>query len=239
MRPRHRRWLAPAIVVLVVLALAGAAYAVTYSSLFDASQVVVRGVRHVSVAEVRRVSGLEPGVNVLHTDLRRAADRVRSLEWISDVSITRELPDVLIVVVRERVAVGQATVEGSPSTVTADGHVIPGRPAKDLPIIQASIGTTELQTAGAAGRQLATMAPRMRRRVSAVLVLLDGSFLIQMDDGVSVTWGSGEEAAQKSAALGAVLAWARGEGVRLETVDVSAPEAPTARLAGGATVLPS
>jgi hypothetical protein len=53
-----------------------------------------------------------------------------------------------------------------------------------------------------------------------------------------VTYGSADDAVAKAQALTAVMRWAGDQGVKVDTIDVSVPTAPTARLAGGATVTP-
>lgn len=82
-------------------------------------------------------TGITPGVNIFSLDLSAAARAVEQDPWVTRATVTRELPDVIHVVVEERQPVALVALE-SLYAVDASGvlfkRVRPGD-ALDLPIV--------------------------------------------------------------------------------------------------------
>jgi hypothetical protein len=82
------------------------------------------------------------------------------------------------------------------------------------------------------------MPSALRREVRDVVVSPHAQLSVALRSGLMVEYGDAERLKAKAQAVGAVLRWAAANGFRLEAVDVRAPTAPTARLAGGAVATP-
>ncbi|MBM4354564.1 MAG: FtsQ-type POTRA domain-containing protein [Deltaproteobacteria bacterium] len=106
---------------LLVATLAAGAPALGYvayvelltSPYFSLSEVVVEGNSRMSAAEVAAASGVQIGDNVLSIDEETVVERLRYLPWAESVEVERELPDRLVIRVRERVPAAVLVEEGS------------------------------------------------------------------------------------------------------------------------------
>jgi cell division protein FtsQ len=204
---------------------------VTLTPLFDATEIVVQGVDNLGADQVRRLSGLTVGTNVLYADLSVAVARLERNGWIADATARRELPGRIVIDVIERVPVGLVTIDRRKKVVTTDGTVIdswmPG-----LPQILPSLGSPATSVANAAAA-LAALPESTRLRVAAASIRPDGTLYLQLERGVGVTYGPPVDLKAKGLALAELLSWADATGTRVTVVDVTVPQAPTARIANG------
>src|SRR5207244_5481091 len=70
----------------------------------------------------------------------------------------------------------------------------------------------------------------LRSRVTSVLQTSDGSVVVHLASGIPVYYGDATQVVSKDRALAAVLRWALDGHHPLESINVRAPLAPTARL---------
>jgi cell division protein FtsQ len=223
---RDRRWaVALALVVFVALVVAALGAAATYSPLFDASRIRVQGSSRPD-RQILDAAGLTVGMNVYHLDTGAAERALLSDPWIRTVHVRRELPSTIIVEVEERVPV----VVADGVAAAADGTALPGRAPHDLPPVRAAVGTLEAGQVVWAAAAAGALDPATRARVEAIVVTLDGSLMLTLDDGPLVRWGATGDDAAKAVALRALLRQHDG-GRPMVTVDVSVPSAPSARFA--------
>lgn len=234
----RKRWIRSSVAVSVVLGLGGAGAGLSYTPIFDAEQVLVRGAVHLPARQVRRISGLTIGTNVLHADLRTATSRLEENGWIAEASARRELPSTIVIEVRERVPVGRMTFEAARGVVMDDGTVIPGVTLPRLPRIWVSSASLSDPSVSDAAAALGALSDRIHAQVTAAAVRTDGSLVLQLDRGVAVTFGPAEELEQKALALAELLRWADENAVPLAAVDVTVPQAPTARVLAGTSTEP-
>lgn len=207
------------------------------SPYFAAEHVSVEGAVRLTAGRVLRIGGVEPGQNVVTLDTDAAERRLEADPWIASASVTTDLPDTIIVRITERVAVAAVETSQGWEVVAADGVVVATRAtAPRLPTITSVLPGDDPSTPGA--RALGAMGPGLRADIETLTVGADGLARLVMGDGVTVSYGNLEEAAEKAQALAAVLAWAEEEGVHVQGIDVSVPGAPTARLADGDRVTP-
>ena len=75
----------------------------TQGRMFAAKEIVVLGNRQLSEARVLSLSGIDSGVNIFAVNLSLARRRLLSDGWIAEARVGREIPDRLIVRVREHV----------------------------------------------------------------------------------------------------------------------------------------
>lgn len=68
---------------------------------FAVREVTVRGNRHLAPDDVRRAAGIEPGTSIWSVDCRAAAQRLDAEPWLRTARVRRELPQRVVIVVRE------------------------------------------------------------------------------------------------------------------------------------------
>ncbi len=83
------------------------------SPYFALSEVVVEGNSRMTTEEVVAASGVQVGENVLSIDEDLVTERLRYLPWAETVDVERELPDRLVIRVKERVVAAVLVEEGS------------------------------------------------------------------------------------------------------------------------------
>ncbi len=143
----------------LVLAIAGLGVVLTLlnSPLLDISSVKVEGADVVSAASVRQLAGLK-GEHVLLADLDAARQRIRALPMVKDVSISRDWPNGIKVVIVERTPWGRWRANNTVWAIDSEGVVLEGpAPAFDGPIVT----QVSALPAIAAGAQIDTTAVRM------------------------------------------------------------------------------
>jgi cell division protein FtsQ len=214
----------------------GSALWVTNSPLFDMRRLVVTGASHVSAADVARLGRLGPSTNVLWLSTEMVARRIEADPWVQSVTVSRQLPSTLSVIVTERAPV--AALSGSPLLVSGDGTILalPGT-GTDLPKIVVPVDGLSPGSRIAAAATPALLVARTLPAGLIGLVRTIGSdpttgLTLELRGGIRAFYGDASEAAAKAAAVQAVLAWAQAHGVRAATVDVRAPGAPALRLSG-------
>lgn len=237
MRPRDR-WRRRAIGGGIALVLAGGAVAASYAPVFEADHVVVRGNVHLRPGEIRRISGLTIGTNVIHADLESGAERLERNAWVADASARRELPSTIVIVLRERTPVGTTAIDGRDAVVMGDGTLLEGERVRRLPRIWLRGGSPTDRSLADLAAALAALSDDVRRQVAGATVRPDGSLVLQLRRGVVVVYGPPGEDREKARALGELLAWADRAQVDLASLDVTVPQVPTARTAAGAPVRP-
>jgi cell division protein FtsQ len=219
--------------------LAAAAFASTYTPWFAADEVVVRGARRLGAEGVRSLAGLAAGVNVFHLDVGAVERALEADPRIAEAVVERDLPDRVIVTVRERVPVAAAFLEGGPIAVAADGTALPGAPVHGLPTIRPVAGDLVPAAVVDAAAALDALPPTVRQRVEVAVVGLTGDLELELDAGPTVAYGPPVDPVAKAEALVAVLRWAGERGLDLTSVDVSVPAAPSARTAEGDAPAPA
>jgi hypothetical protein len=143
----------------------------------------------------------------------------------------------------ERRPVGIIEATGERSVLASDGTVLPasaatGQTIGALPSVQAGLGAPDDAQRAAAAALLSALDPVVAQRVTGLTVGQDLGQTLTLRDGVTVDAGTPGEEAAKATALRAVLRWANAGGHSLATIDVSAPEAPSATLTDGSTLTP-
>jgi len=88
-------------VVLALLAWPYVRDAIQQHPYFAVREVVVRGNRHLAPDAVRRLAGVEPGKSVWAVDSVRAERSLEDAPWVRRARVWRELPDRVVIQVRE------------------------------------------------------------------------------------------------------------------------------------------
>lgn len=72
---------------------------------FNARQIQVEGNQRVSLSDIRALTGIRPGVNVLSVNLSAARRHLLAHPWVAEAQVHRHLPDGLQIRLREHSAV--------------------------------------------------------------------------------------------------------------------------------------
>jgi cell division protein FtsQ len=230
-----RRWTIAAFALVVIATLA---VATTYTALFAAKDIQLRGSHRIPRAEVLSLARVNDRSNVFHLDASAVERRLERDPRILEAHVTTSLPDRLMIEIVQRTPVA---VVGSPEAlVGADGVVIgPAADTVDLPALIAPDGgpvTTEALVTAAA--TAGALDPALRRAVDAVVVTPDGGLEVRLAAGFSASFGDASDLAAKAASLGALLAWIHERGVTVVSADLAVPGSPTAQLKTGSTAVP-
>jgi cell division protein FtsQ len=231
----HRGW---ALAGLAAIVVAGAAVAATYTPLFAARDIELRGAGDIPRARILRLAGVGEGSNVFHLDARAVERRLEGDPRILGATVSTRLPDrVEIAVVRRR----PVAVVGSPGAlVGADGVLIgPTTEATDLPSLISGRGRP------AAGDDLVTLAraadalgPSLRGAVEAIAVTERGELALRLAAGFTARFGPATELEAKAGSLAALLTWIEEEDVVVVSADLTVPGSPTAMLDRDAQAVP-
>ncbi len=235
MRERVRaRRLGGLVIVVATVVVGLAAWVATYTTIFEVREVLIRGERHTTETAVASQAQVA-GVNLFHLDLAAVEHRLEADPWIADAIVRRDLPATLVIDITEREPVA---VDDLGEVVAADGTVLPFADVGGLPTIRPTTGTLAIDHRTSSAVAIASLPPSLQSRVGSVLALAAGALVLELRDGVTVTYGEPVELETKGIVLKAVLAWARREGERPVTIDVAVPQAPTATLEDGTTFTP-
>ncbi|GAA2089902.1 FtsQ-type POTRA domain-containing protein [Aeromicrobium tamlense] len=223
LKRRRSRWRIAGIVLLVLL-VAGAVWAIWFSSLFETRETTVSGTEHVPVERVVRVAQVPLGEPVLRVDTDAIEERVAALKPVRSVRVERDLPHTIRIVVTERTAVAWVDRSGTPWAVDATGVVY--RPLNSRPghLPQLDVDADDRRVVAATARVAADIADGDRELLAdtnAITAETRDSIELALTRDRTVVWGSAEEAGPKLAVLRPLLQ------IEASSYDVSAPERPT------------
>jgi cell division protein FtsQ len=218
-----------------VVALGAIGDGLVHSSIVETHDVKVSGLSEMTVERVLKIGGLGGTVNVFFLDAGAIERRLESDPWVANATVQRRLPHTVTISIHERVPVAAVGNGSGFDAVAADGTVLRSGPSqRGLPLIQAASTSDRVAAAAVAG----AMPVALRALTREIDVNPGREVSVQLRSGVIVTYGSPDDPTAKAQAFAAVLRWAGDQGVEVDTIDVSVPTAPTARLVGGATVTP-
>jgi cell division protein FtsQ len=222
-------------VVLGVVALGLVLAGLRYAPFFSVEQISVSGNDQVTSSQVVQAAAVPDGTRVLTAPLDDIAGRIESLDAVADATVTRDWPNGLKVVVRERRPVGYVTLDNGVGLVGSDGQVYRVEPAapRQLPQLpDAAVGRVgdsyrgRLAPLSVAAFDVAVSLPlALQRQVREVAATPDGDVLLTADDGVTIAWGGSDHSAAKAHVV-MLLLRRPGWGSQFREVDVSAPQAP-------------
>lgn len=108
--------------ILLVTALLILGYSYTLgTTYFGIREAQVRGCKELTEKDVLILAALKPTQNLLAVNAAAIRDRIRSNPWIKDVSVGRELPERLVIEVRERTAIALLKKDDGFYLLDADG----------------------------------------------------------------------------------------------------------------------
>ena len=220
MRRRRPRWLRILVWAMAMLVVAGAVWAVWFSSLLSARSVRVVGVPQGPAASaVLAAAQVAIGVPLARIDTSAAQQRVAALDWVASADVRRGWPGEVVVAVAPRTPI--ARVGNGEVFVDATGAAFrpataPTKADQGLPLVQA-----EGPALAAASQVLADLPPRILERLVSLSATTVDDVTLTMRSGDLIRWGSADEASRKIEVLAALMQH------RADVYDVTSPETPT------------
>jgi len=93
------------------------------ASYFEIKQIAVRGVKELTEKDILEMAHIKPHSNILAVNTDAVASRITANPWVKHIYIGRELPDRLVLDVRERKPVALIKEGGSFYLIDGDGFV--------------------------------------------------------------------------------------------------------------------
>ncbi len=224
-RPPSRRgaapWRAAFLVVLAVVIVAGAGWALLGSSLLVVRHIQVSGNRGLPASAVSAASGIQPGTPLARLNSAVAQRRVERLPLVLSAQVSRAWPDTVVIAVRERTPELAVAVRGGFEQVDLYGVVVrtaAARPA-GMPLLTAPPAQLRgsPQVRAAAG-VLARLPAALRARVLAVTDTAADGVTLHLRRQVTVRWGNASRSAAKATELAGLLR------TGAHYIDVSSPQ---------------
>ncbi len=162
---------------------------------FRVATVQVKGASAFAEPDVRRALQIEPDASILGLNLPALRDRVEAVGWVRSASVTRLLPDTLVVSVVERPRLAVWQSGGTASVVDPDGHVIPEADAGRFPELPLIVGEGAPEAAAAILPLIQTR-PRLMSRLEALVRVDARRWDVRLKDGGLIQLpATGEDAA--------------------------------------------
>ena len=204
------------VVGLVVAALAGATYALGYSTLFTVSSVEVIGSNrplNTDIVKGQKLARVEP---------RAIATKLEKLDWVKSADVSRNwINGKVVVELTSRTPI--AMFENKVIDSSASSFVPQGVRPEGLIQIQAA----NLEDAKKGVKFLTQLPEELKSSLTVVKVRVSGAFvLITENNGkkLEIRWGTDSENELKLKVYKALIALP--ENAEIKRVDVSAPHAP-------------
>ncbi len=212
---RSRWWAVGA----VVLAVALIGWAVWFSPLLTVRAVRVLGAPAGDAAAIVAAAAVPPGSTLVHVDVAGVRSRVGHVPRIATVTVRRDWPNTLVIVVTERAAIGVVQAGTRFQQIDVNGvafGAIGPRSARQVLV------TADGPARAAAATALAELPLAIYARVDTASATTGDNVSFTFRTGQVVVWGSTDDAAAKARVLQALLLR-----VRAHRYDVSAPMLPT------------
>jgi cell division protein FtsQ len=110
--------------VLALALLLTLAWGASKSPLLDVDHVRVRGVQHLTAREIEDAGGVHTGDAMVWIDTGGAVSGIEALPYVATATLTREWPDTVRIVVRERQPAAWVAGPGGNALVDGTGRVL-------------------------------------------------------------------------------------------------------------------
>ena len=214
--PTRRRW---AWALLAAVAVVAAAWVVGWSPMLSVREVRVLGVDPAVATQVRQLAAVRLGTPLAQVSSADVTARVETIPTVASVEVRRGWPNVLVLVVTERVALavvvdgsGYTLVDGADATYSFTTTRPPG-----LPLLSAPDGPARV----AALTVLTALPDPLRSQVVTVRAGTGNEVVLTLRRGTQVSWGGTGQGARKAQIVTALLVR------RPALIDVTATELPT------------
>jgi cell division protein FtsQ len=207
-RPTRRRYLARRwVALLVVLALLGLGYVLSFTSVVGVRSVEVFGTRDLSHETVRDAAGIELGTPMVRLDTEEVALRVADLPRVFEVQVSRSWPSTVEISVTERDPVAVQQFRDGVHLIDRSGldyATVKARP-KGLPVLRVEAASPDDPATRAAVTVLAAVPDQLRKRIVDISATTPGDVRFTLADKRIVKWGDAENNERKAAVLAPLL----------------------------------
>jgi cell division protein FtsQ len=211
-RSRVRARRLTVLLLACVLVLGGAGTWVLFgSSLLAVRSVVVTGTRLVPESEVVAVAGIQSGTPLVRVNTTQIAERVLTIKQVLSVRVSTSWPDRVVIAVQERTsALAVALPNGGFDLIDAHGVVVQSAATRplDLPLYTTTAAASSLPgdpDVAAAATVLGELPATLRSSVTSVTVPSPDQVSLKLNSGVTVVWGSPDDAAAKARELAILM----------------------------------
>ena len=212
---RRRRLLQFTLLLLVALAVAGAVWAVWFSSALTVRGIRVVGPSGTAEQAIRATAAVPIGVPMMRVDTGDITRRIAGLPWVAAVAVDRSFPDEIMVTVVPRVPVAIQSPTGF--GIDAQGRAF--APVEPLPSSLMRIDATGAALDAATATLLA-LPKELRDGVASMSAATPDDIVLHLTSGPIVRWGGPGRVEVKAR----VLTWLMREPAAV--YNVSAPELP-------------
>jgi cell division protein FtsQ len=214
-----------AVLVVVLLSLAGLTYLLLSGSVLGVRSVAVTGTSVLTDDQVRAAAAVPAGQPMLLLDSAAVAERVTTLAAVTRVRVERSWPSAVILHVTERVPVAFEPTEAGVRLIDSGGlsfATVPA-PPPGLPELHAA-GGAPARAAAAVVTALADPAHQaLRAEIVSVSADSPTDVRLRLRGDRAVRWGSDADSDRKAAVLAVLLSQPGA------VYDVASPDLPTIR----------
>lgn len=241
---RRRRWLRVLAGLVVLGAFVAAALLVYNSSLFSVRRIEVSGNHQLTQSEIVRSSQLQLGENIFRVDLDAATARLSKDAWLQSASLSRKLPGIIRISVRERSAVASLYRTEAQYLLDSGGFVLARRgpladtgwpTLRDIDVGKVVVGTRLTSPVlGDALKALLSLSPDLRKTVDIVYAPAADKLVFITDEGLEIDYGKAEDMQAKNEVIHKVLKEESGRIIVIDVRVVTNPATkPVVRKLGG------
>ena len=221
---RRRTALTLGIVGLVVVLAATAGWLVYFSSVFSVQQVAVSGTRELDPAEIREAAQVPVGKPMIRQDLTVLAQRTAQLPQVLQVQVTRDWPGTVAIAVVERQPL--LAVRQPQGYAIVDQHGVAYEVRGSIPkgVLSADVNPDDVALLTEVGLVASALPAGLKSQVTKIAATDRDDITVQLDSGVTVSWGSADQSPLKAEVTAALLK-RKPQG----RIDVSSPHNPAVR----------
>lgn len=223
----RKRWLVLAVALTGVAALAAGGAWLRQSPLFDVSDVKVQGNERIAADTIVEKANLL-GQSMFTADLATAQKELYGLPLVASVSIKRDWPNTMRIVIQERKAWGAWEQGGVRYTIDREGVVLGTIPPPEgSPVVRSSeLGSrlqgdrVDYQAVDAAAEIYERLPRQLGTTVTEVAFIAGKGVQVTTASGETALFGDSSAIAYKLAVWAALSQQARARGINYTTIDL-------------------
>lgn len=218
-----KRWPIVVAVAAVLAVIAGVVASAFAFPIFTVGTIEVQGTTQLDNEQVLEASGLEEGANLVRVDTNAAARGVVALPRVREATVSRSLPNTVVVEVVERRVVAFLDEPEGPVLIDEQGEPFSDGAPPESAIRVEAISKDDAELLEGAVAIAAALPDGVAKNVDHVSAQSESTYTLYMKDGREIFWGLAEDNHNKAIAVEAIV---QREGQRW---DVSNPQLVTQR----------
>jgi cell division protein FtsQ len=164
---------------------------------FAARQVEIRGAQRVSRQDIYNIALPRRSMPMPLVDLADIRRQLLRFGWVREATVSRRMPDTLVIDIVERVPTAIWQHEGQLSLIDAEGTILEPVRVEAMPDLPLVIGPAANRHLAALNSLLAA-APHLRPQVSGATWVGDRRWDVRFQTGELLTLPEGDDAAQRA-----------------------------------------